>query len=309
MAHDEQKGRAALENAAVFSNSFKAVHPWTQSTGFRTHGLRYRTFGASADPHVAEEFLLNTRYHRHDRETELSIQSYFTDRGVTALAHLGEEEPAGLPALALPEGVRLRRDLGDVIRHRQSSRSYTGDPIGLDYLASLLRAAGSVSHETATPLEMGGEQTLRFRTVPSGGGLYPLDIHVAALRIRGLERGLYRYAPLDDALLRVRGPEGADAITGCFAVPDEVVAITRAAAVLLLVGRPWRSMRKYGPRGLRFVLHEAGATAQTVHLAAEALGVGSVDCASFIDDEMHEALGIDGAYQTLLHTVVLGYRG
>jgi SagB-type dehydrogenase family enzyme len=79
--------------------------------------------------------------------------------------------------------------------------------------------------------------------------------------------------------------------------------------LLLLVGRPWRSMRKYGARGMRHVFLEAGAMAEHVHLAATALGLGSVDCSSVYDDEAHEALGMDGLYEALLHVVVVGSEG
>jgi SagB-type dehydrogenase family enzyme len=65
-------------------------------------------------------------------------------------------------------------------------------------------------------------------------------------------------------------------------------------------------MRKYGNRGLRFLFLEAGAMAQNIHLACEALGLGSFDCASVYDDEVHEALGIDGLHESLLHTVIIG---
>jgi SagB-type dehydrogenase family enzyme len=75
------------------------------------------------------------------------------------------------------------------------------------------------------------------------------------------------------------------------------------------VARPWRSMRKYGSRGVRYVFVEAGAIAQCVHLAAEALGVGTVDCASVYEDEAGDVMGIDGLFEQLVHTVVVGYSG
>jgi hypothetical protein len=40
-----------------------------------------------------------------------------------------------------------------------------------------------------------------------------------------------------------------------------------------------------------------------------ALGFGSLDCASFYDDEVHEAMNLDGLYQALVHTVIVGYPG
>jgi SagB-type dehydrogenase family enzyme len=85
-----------------------------------------------------------------------------------------------------------------------------------------------------------------------------------------------------------------------------LVTEREAAAICFLVARPWRSMRKYGDRGMRFVFLEAGAMAQNIALVAVALGLGSVDCGSFYDDEVHETLDIDGVYETLIHAVFLG---
>jgi SagB-type dehydrogenase family enzyme len=92
-------------------------------------------------------------------------------------------------------------------------------------------------------------------------------------------------------------------------MPDEQISVSRANAVFLLIGQPWKSMRKYGPRGLRLLFLEAGAISQNVHLATAALGLGSVDCASVYDDEAHEVLGLDGLHEVLLHVLILGSIG
>jgi len=45
---------------------------------------------------------------------------------------------------------------------------------------------------------------------------------------------------------------------------------------------------------------------QNVHLAVTALGLGDVETAGFYDQEVNEALGLDGLTATLVHTVVVG---
>ena len=296
-------------SAALFSNSFRALNVSARSTGFRTHGLRYRSLTLSDNPRIAEEFLVNTRYLRHDLETEASIISYFFDPGAAMLSMVGKEELDALPSVALPKGIKLRRELGEVMARRRSGRSYTGDPIDLSYLATVVRSGGAVTSEGTVELLNGDETVLHFRTAPSGGGLYPIDIAVVALRVTGLDRGIYRYDPLGDRLVDIGGRADATALMSAFAVPEDIVSVSRAAAVFLLLGRPWRSMRKYGNRGMRYVFIEAGAIAQNIHLATTGLGLASVDCASVFDDEAHEALGVDGLYETLIHTIVVGQAG
>jgi SagB-type dehydrogenase family enzyme len=294
--------------AGAYANAFKPLDPWIESTGFRTHGLRHSALGRAADARLAEDFLLNTRYIREDRETETSIEAYFTGAAVAMLAELDGDEPAGLAEFELPDGVRLRFELGHALARRGSGRIYTGDPIEIAYLATIIRSGASITREAQVE-SSAGARTLRFRTAPSGGGLYPIDLYVGAINVSGLERGVYRYQPRRDSLLQVGGEDTIERLMGCFSVREEMITLRRAATVALLVARPWRSMRKYGPRGLRYVLLEAGAIAQNIHLATQALGFASVDCASVVDDEVHETLGLDGLYQTLVHAIILGYAG
>jgi SagB-type dehydrogenase family enzyme len=100
-----------------------------------------------------------------------------------------------------------------------------------------------------------------------------------------------------------------EALLNAGASPEEVVTTSAATALVLLLARPWRAMRKYGPRGMRHVFLEAGTIAEHINLAAAALGIGSLDSSSFYDDEVHEALGVDGVFETLVHTQVLGIPG
>jgi SagB-type dehydrogenase family enzyme len=258
---------------------------------------------------VAEEYLANSRYLEHDRESEESTQTYFFDPGIELLGLLGEEERGGTKEVSLPPGVKLRRELGQVLGGRRSRRNYTGDPLELAYLATIVRAASAVTAKAEVDRMDGGHSTFSFRTAPSGGGVYPIDLYVASLHVLGLERGIYRYDPLADSLVLFEGDEQVDALTAAFAAPEEIIAISRASVVFLLVGYPWRSMRKYGQRGLRYVFIEAGAIVQNIHLSIEATGLGSVDCASIYDDRAHEALGLDGINQFLVHAVVAGHPG
>lgn len=286
---------------AVYANSFRPLEPAVVSSGFRTHSLRYDGL-RDLPANVADEFLVNTRLRRRDVEFETSVGTYFTEVGTTVVSLLGQEGPRGSARIELPPSVPLRMELGEAIGRRRSVRTYSGEPIPLAYLATIARAACGVTGVA----HAGGDVTIRLRSTPSAGGLYPIELHVAALRTADLPRATYYYDARRDCLWETGRDGKVGALLEAVAAPEEIVTTSSASALLLLVARPWRSMRKYGPRGMRHVLHEAGAIAEHVNLAAVALGVGSVDCASFYDDEVHEALGVDGVYQALVHTIVLG---
>lgn len=292
--------------AAVYANSFRTVEPGIQSTGLRTHPFRFDALRHTRDPRTAEEFLINSRLRRRDADLENSIGSYHSQVVAAMLSLTGQESRQGCTTVPLPESIELRMSLNEAIRRRRSIRSYTGDAISLAYMAAIARAACGI---TAYTPESHGIPGLALRSTPSGGGLYPVDLHLAALHVEDLPRGLYTYNPHRDELWQTGNGARASILLEAFANPDEVISLGQASAICLLVGRPWRSMRKYGARGMRYLFLEAGAMAEQINLVAAALGLGSVDCASFYDDEANEALGIDGLYEAVIHSLVLGVPG
>lgn len=297
---------AATLRAAIYVNSFRSVPAWADATGFRGEALNSRSLSFGQPSRSAEEFLVNSRLIRSDRESEESVQGYFTDTA-TVMLSLGTTVPAFAAEIRLPpsDGL-LKMSLSEAVGRRRSRRAYTGDQLKLSYLSAALAAAGGITATAKANLTDETEVDLDFRTVASGGGLYPVAINIASHQVEGLADGIYRYDPVEHALASVRDTGGYDELLRCFAIPEELISISRANAIFLLTGKPWKSMRKYGSRGMRFAFLEAGAIAQQLHLACTALGLGSVDCAGIYDDEVHRVLGIDGVFDTLLHVVVAG---
>lgn len=296
----------ALISEAVYANAFRTVKPSIVSTAIRTHALRFEAHQLLRDGRLGEEFLVNSRLRRRDVELELSVAGYFSDAGALSLALMGREGRKGARAIRLPASVPLRMGLGDVVRRRRSVRMYTGDSISLAHLATIARIAGGITGQIAN---LQGGAPISLRATPSGGGLYPVDLHFAACHIDGLPPGIYAYDPREDILWQTGDERNVEALIRSAIVSEDVISLRKASAFALLVGRPWRSMRKYGLRGMRYLFLEAGAIAEHLDLAVTALGLGCVDCGSLCDDEAHEAMGIDGVYEALLDAVVIGVPG
>ncbi|MBE1493146.1 SagB-type dehydrogenase family enzyme [Amycolatopsis lexingtonensis] len=290
-------------------NAYRPVTPDLRAVGVRTHQLRFDNLGVDQNAtaqRIAEEFLLASRLRAHDRDGQLSTSDYFGDMMVTVLAQLDDDPVPPGRTVDLPERLPVTMQLDEAALRRRSVRGFSGDPVSLAELGTLLRIADGVTAEADVELLRGGHETFRFRTAPSGGGLYPIALHVAALDVTGLPAGLYRYQPVRDLLVREGDRGQMDRVLEAFDHPGTAIGLDTAAALVVMVATPWRSMRKYGPRGLRFALHEAGAIAQNMHLAVTALGLGSSDCASFLDDPLHTALGVDGTMRAAVHSVIVG---
>lgn len=206
----------------------------------------------------------------------------------------------GRVVAALPPPRRPECVLWDAIEARRSRREFGPDPIGGDELAALLHAGYGVTHLLESP---DGSQALPFRAVPSGGALYPLELYVAALRVDGLEAGLYHFDPLLRSLEVVRIGLDADDVAALSAYPE----IVAPCSALLVVASVFGRLRfKYGQRGYRFALLEAGHVGQNVLLAATALGLAAVPLGGFYDRPTDEFLGLDGVNESTLYTIAVG---
>jgi SagB-type dehydrogenase family enzyme len=63
---------------------------------------------------------------------------------------------------------------------------------------------------------------------------------------------------------------------------------------------------KYGLRGYRFALLEAGHVGQNLVLAATGLGLGAVPLGGYYDRPTDELLGLDGVNESTLYLVAVG---
>jgi SagB-type dehydrogenase family enzyme len=201
-------------------------------------------------------------------------------------------------ALALPRAELPEATLAEALHVRRSERSFGAGHVTLLELATVLHAGYGVTQPATS------DDLQPLRTVPSGGALYPLEVYVVAGRVDGAEPGVYHFDPLRHAL-EVRSPSvSALEVLEEAAIYPEIVA--GCAATLLVTGVFWRSRFKYGLRGYRFALLEAGHLAQNVLLACAALGLSAVPLGGFYDRPVDELLGADGVNESLVYSVCLG---
>jgi SagB-type dehydrogenase family enzyme len=86
--------------------------------------------------------------------------------------------------------------------------------------------------------------------------------------------------------------------------------LANGASLLIFISAVFeRSIIKYGDRGYRFILLEAGHVAQNMSLLANSLGLGCVTIGGFFDRLVDDFLGLDGVTHSGIYLMGLGKNG
>jgi SagB-type dehydrogenase family enzyme len=209
----------------------------------------------------------------------------------------GREQPAA-PWTPLPPGVEPTTSLAAAIARRVSCRRFTDAPLSLAELGTLCRLGYGVISRSG-PFEQYPD-----RPVPSGGGLYPLELSVLVRAVSGLCPGVHHFVPAADGLEEIRSiPLPTPLLTHLFMGQPWAAD---AAAIIVLSAVTARSLGKYGDRGYRYLLFEAGHIMQNVDLVATALGLGAVNLGGFFDEELAALLAIDDEQEIPLYATAVG---
>jgi len=214
-------------------------------------------------------------------------------------------EPISLPAPVQPSSsgkngtVSLpepRKD-GDVsveqsMLHRRSTRSYSGEPLTLTEVSQLLWAAQGITSP-------GG-----YRTAPSAGALYPLELYIVVGNVEGLEAGIYKYEPTGHELNLLVGSDFRSKLASA-ALSQSSVATGAMSIVFTAVYD--RTTVKYGDRGIRYVHIEVGHAAQNLCLQAVALDLGAVTVGAFSDGSVAKLLDLPDD-ETPLYIIPVGRK-
>lgn len=176
--------------------------------------------------------------------------------------------------------------------HRRSTREYSGDPLTLEELRTLLDFTYQPQHS----IDQG------FDRAPDYCDRTLVETFIAVSGITGLEEGCYYYAPQSQELRQIRfknfrqelqhlclGQElGRDAAAVVFHTADLKTAIDR-----------------YGDRAYRYLHLDAGHLGQRLNLAAVHLDLGVSGIGGFFDDQVNELLGIPED-EAVLYITTLG---
>jgi SagB-type dehydrogenase family enzyme len=197
----------------------------------------------------------------------------------------------------LPRNWNLKEArITPLLQNRRSLRNYVMEPLKLEELAFMLWASQGI---TATS----GDYS--FRTTPSGGALYPVETYLSINLVKDLDPGLYHFDVENFSLDILSATDSAEALAAA-CLNQKFMA--QSAVTFLWSAVIRRCMSKYGNRGMRYILLDAGHICQNLLVAAEATGSGGCPVAAFYDDEVNELLGLDPAEESVVYAAAVGKK-
>ncbi|WP_158883634.1 SagB/ThcOx family dehydrogenase [Amycolatopsis anabasis] len=233
------------------------------------------------------------RFHLGARDANYLVGTPERDAVAAAIVAEGEapaifKEYPGNPVIMLPRRpLPLRASVDDVFAARRTHRMFTGEPVSLDQLATLL------FHTFAPQRFLDGALfgVQQGRVSASAGGRHEVECYLVAYDVEGVAPGLYHYSAsrhalelLDARVTRDRVAElsyhQGPSYEGAFTVFTTAVA--------------HRLAYKYRhPRAYRLWMYDAGHYGQTYALTCTALGLGPFQTIAFRDSEVERLLGVD----------------
>jgi SagB-type dehydrogenase family enzyme len=174
--------------------------------------------------------------------------------------------------------------LEEALTLRRSVRSYSNDALSLKDISQLLWSAQGITNERG------------FRTAPSAGATFPLEMFVVANNVNGLSKGVYHYSPFENTLELIHLK---DISAELVLASHSQSMISESAAVIVFGAVFKRTTDRYGERGIRYVYNEIGHASQNLHLQAAAMDLGTLVIGAYRDEEVEEILDIDPEIRVL----------
>ena len=241
--------------------------------------------------------------HRAFLQDTLRLQIDFrkTDQNLGFAPPAIQKPPSeGQKLILLPDPQSFKSfagtDLVDAIGRRRSHRHYQPLPLSLAELSFLLWASQGISEVFA--------HGSALRTVPSAGCRHAFESYLVVSNVAPLERGVYRYLPIEHALVFEHALEKLQtALTEATLGQDFIATapVTFAWTVL-----PYRMEWRYDLAAHRVIAIDVGHVCQNLYLACEAIHAGTCAVAAYHQEKMDALLQVDGENEFTLYLAPVG---
>jgi SagB-type dehydrogenase family enzyme len=140
--------------------------------------------------------------------------------------------------------------------------------------------------------------------VPSAGCRHALETYIAAFRVEGISKAIYRYLPTSHQLVGVIKHEGLEDLISQ-AASDQSFA-GESALTFIWTTIPARMEWRYGRSSYKMIALDAGHVCQNLYLACEAIGAGTCAIADYDQELVDNLLGIDGVEEFVIYMASVG---
>ena len=190
-----------------------------------------------------------------------------------------------MDTIKLPEpDYDSKTSIEKALLERRSVRGYKKESLTLIEVSQLLWAAQGITNKRG------------FKTAPSAGALFPLEVYIVVGDVNDLPEGIYQYKPHKHELLKIADGDKRSEL--CTAALGQG-CIKQCAAAIVFSAVYERTTKKYGERGIRYVHMEIGHAAQNVHLQVVSLNLGTVVVGAFHDNEVKRVMNMTDKEQPL----------
>jgi SagB-type dehydrogenase family enzyme len=199
------------------------------------------------------------------------------------------------------EMVPIDDSLAETIQERSSGRDYSGEPLTLPELSTLL----FLGYGVRDMMRAYNRPDMPKRTVPTSGGLQCAEIYVVVNAVEDIEKGLYHYHPVDHALERInRGNLRWKIEEVC----PQQEWITNAGVMLFIAPVLDRVKWKYRRKAYRMTHVDTGIVTHNLHLVATGLDLESCMVMGYQDEDASEFLELDGRSQFTVLALTVGRK-
>lgn len=243
------------------------------------------------------------KYHYASIQMEkmVSVQSPNSEQYVESV-NLSNYNFIELPELNSIELMK-KADLFDVLKNRRTHRLFAKDNrMTFDDFCKFIQFSAGQSYKNSYGWS--------FRTYPSGGSRYPVDLYIVPQRVEGLtDLKIYRLDAAKNRLYDMNhqiNKEILKASTG--ASKHQYQEYLDCNLYIFLTSSFSKSTCKYGLLGYRLTWLEAGHIGQNLSLVAEAMGLASVPLGGYYEEQVNKFLGADVLGETTLYYYLIGEK-
>ncbi len=187
-------------------------------------------------------------------------------------------------------------DLVDAIGRRRSRRRFKSQSLSLTELAFLLWVTQGVYAVLAPGSAL--------RTVPSAGCRHAFESYVVVQNVTSLDKGVYRYLPVDHALVFEHALEMLPMRLTEATLGQGFIATAPITIAWTVI--PYRMEWRYDAAAHRVIAMDVGHVCQNLYLACEAINAGTCAIAAYHQEKMDKLLQVDGEDEFTVYLAPVG---